>query len=53
MDKMAKEYLAAEMAGEMEENFQPWPADTNNKPFMTYDKLMSGAMGKPAPKQGK
>ncbi len=25
---------------------------TNDKPFMTYDKLMSGAMGKPAPKQG-
>jgi len=38
---------------EMEEDFLPWPSDTNDKPFMTYDKLMSGAMGKPAPKQGK
>jgi hypothetical protein len=37
----------------MEEDFLPWPSDTNDKPFMTYDKLMSGAMGKPAPKQGK
>ena len=38
---------------EMEEDFLPWPSDTNDKPFMTYDKLMSGAIGKPAPKQGK
>ena len=38
---------------EMEDEFLPWPSDTNDKPFMTYDKLMSGAMGKPAPKQGK
>jgi hypothetical protein len=38
---------------ENEEYFLPWPSDTNDKPFMTYDKLMSGAMGKPAPKQGK
>ena len=38
---------------EPEENeYTPWPPDTNDKPFMTYDKLMSGAMGKPAPKQG-
>ncbi len=35
------------------DEFMPWPSDTNDKPFMTYDKLMSGAMGKPAPKQGK
>jgi len=38
---------------EMEEDFLPWPSDTNDKPFMTYDKLMSGAMGKQVPKQGK
>ncbi len=23
---------------EMEEDFLPWPSDTNDKPFMTYDK---------------
>ena len=42
-----------EMENEQEEYFKPWPSDTNDKPFMTYDKLMSGAMGKAAPKQGK
>lgn len=37
-----------EMGSEKEEYFQPWPADTNDKPFMTYDKLMTGAPGKAA-----
>ena len=36
---------------EMEDELMPWPSDTNDKPFMTYDKLMTGAPGKPAPKQ--
>lgn len=35
-----------EMGSEKEEYFLPWPSDTNDKPFMTYDKLMSGAPGK-------
>lgn len=37
-----------EIENDMEEDFQPWPADTNDKPFMTYDKLMTGAPGKAA-----
>jgi hypothetical protein len=36
-----------------ENEFTPWPPDTNDKPFMTYESLMKGAAGKPAPKQGK
>lgn len=51
MDKMAKDYMEAEMMEDKEEYFQPWPVDSNDKPFMTYDKLMTGAPGKPAPKQ--
>ena len=35
-----------EMGSEKEEYFLPWPSDTNDKPFMTYDKLMTGAPGK-------
>lgn len=38
---------------EMEDEFLPYPSDSNDKPFMTYDKLQTGAMGKPAPKQGR
>jgi len=26
----------------------PYPSDTNDKPFMTYEKLQSGAPGKSA-----
>lgn len=34
---------------EPEENeYTPWPPDTNDKPFMTYESLMKGAPGKPA-----
>jgi hypothetical protein len=32
---------------EMDE-FTPWPPDTNEKPFMTYEALMKGAQGKAA-----
>ena len=28
------------------EDFLPYPSDTNEKPFMTYEKLMTGAPGK-------
>ena len=38
---------------EMEDDFLPYPSDSNDKPFMTYDKLQTGAFGKPAPKQGR
>jgi hypothetical protein len=31
-----------------ENEYMPWPSDTNDKPFMTYDKLMTGAPGKKA-----
>ena len=48
MDKMEKDYLKAEMMEDKMEKYQPWPADTNEKPFMTYDKLMTGAPGKKA-----
>ncbi len=53
MDDMMKKYLKSEMMEEKEEDFQPYPAGSNDKPFMTYDKLQTGAFGKPAPKQGK
>lgn len=33
---------------EMEEDFLPYPSDTNEKPFMTYEKLQTGAYGKAA-----
>ncbi len=49
MEKMMKDYLKAEMADEMSEQdeyFKPYPADSNDKPFMTYDKLQTGAPGK-------
>lgn len=37
----------SEYEPEMDE-YLPWPSDTNDKPFMTYDKLMTGAPGKAA-----
>ncbi|WP_289846649.1 hypothetical protein [Acinetobacter baylyi] len=33
---------------EESEDFMPYPSDTNDKPFMTYEKLQSGAPGKSA-----
>lgn len=30
------------------EEFLPYPSDSNDKPFMTYDKLQTGAPGKSA-----
>jgi hypothetical protein len=30
------------------DEFTPWPPDTNEKPFMTYEALMKGAQGKAA-----
>ncbi len=33
---------------EESEDFIPYPSDTNDKPFMTYEKLQSGAPGKSA-----
>ena len=44
-----KQYDSKYVAEENE--YLPWPSDTNDKPFMTYDKLMAGAPGQPA-KQG-
>ena len=40
-------------ASERPEFYQPYPSDSNDKPFMTYEELQAGVMGKPAPKQGK
>ena len=34
-----------------EDMYKPYPADANDQPFMTYEKLQTGAYGKPAPKQ--
>ena len=31
-----------------EDDYMPYPSDTNDKPFMTYEKLQSGAPGKSA-----
>jgi hypothetical protein len=36
---------------EKDEYYKPYPADANDKPFMTYEKLQTGAYGKSAPKQ--
>ena len=36
---------------EKTEEFLPYPSDSNDKPFMTYEKLQAGAPGKPAPRQ--
>jgi hypothetical protein len=33
---------------EESEDFLPYPSDTNDKPFMTYEKLQTGAPGKSA-----
>lgn len=33
---------------EKSEEFMPYPSDTNDKPFMTYEQLQSGAPGKSA-----
>lgn len=33
---------------EESEDFMPYPSDTNDKPFMTYEKLQTGAPGKSA-----
>ena len=41
-----KQYDSKYVAEENE--YLPWPSDTNDKPFMTYDKLRAGAPGKPA-----
>lgn len=30
------------------EEYTPWPPDTNDKPFMTYESLQKGAPGKAA-----
>jgi hypothetical protein len=40
-------------ASERPEFYQPYPSDSNDKPFMTYEAISGGAMGKAAPKQGK
>jgi hypothetical protein len=36
-----------------EDDFFPYPSNSNDGPFMTYDKLQEGAPGKPAPRQGR
>jgi hypothetical protein len=33
---------------EKSEEFMSYPSDTNDKPFMTYEQLQSGAPGKSA-----
>jgi len=57
MDKMTKAYLEAELAADKieskEEDYQPYPATQplSQSRFDSYDKLQTGAPGKPAPKQ--
>ena len=51
MDKMMKDMVEADIADDKMEDFQPYPAGVNDGPFMSYEKLQTGAFGKPAPKQ--
>ena len=40
-------------ASERPEFYQPYPSDSNDGPFMSYEGISKGAPGKAAPKQGK
>jgi hypothetical protein len=51
MDKNIRDMVAADIADDKLEDYQPYPAGVNDGPFMSYDKLQTGAYGKPAPKQ--
>ncbi len=46
-----KQYENKYDAAKRPEFYLPYPSDSNDGPFMTYEKLQSGAKGKPAPKQ--
>lgn len=53
MDKIVKSMLEAENIESKEEDYQPYPATQplSQSRFDSYDKLQTGAPGKPAPKQ--
>ena len=51
MDKMINDMVKADIADDKLEDFQPYPAGVNDGPFMSYEKLQTGAYGKSAPKQ--
>lgn len=55
MDKIVKSMLEAEKIESQDENYGPYPATQpiSQMRFDSYDKLQSGAPGKPAPKQGR
>jgi hypothetical protein len=51
MDKNIRDMVAADIADDKLEDYQPYPAGVNDGPFMSYEKLQTGAFGKSAPKQ--
>lgn len=51
MDKMIKNMVAADIANDKLEDYPEYPLGVNDGPFMSYEKLQTGAYGKSAPKQ--
>ena len=51
MDKMIKKMVTADIIDEKLEDYPQYPAGVNDGPFMSYEKLQTGAFGKSAPKQ--
>jgi hypothetical protein len=51
MDKMMKDMVKADIVNDKLENYSEYPLGVNDGPFMSYEKLQTGAFGKPAPKQ--
>jgi hypothetical protein len=51
MDKMMKDMVKADILDEKLEDYQAYPLGVNDGPFMSYEKLQTGAYGKSAPKQ--
>lgn len=51
MDKMIKKMVTADIIDEKLEDYQAYPLGVNDGPFMSYEKLQTGAFGKSAPKQ--
>jgi hypothetical protein len=51
MDKMINDIVKADMANDKLEDYPEYPLGVNDGPFMSYEKLQTGAFGKSAPKQ--
>jgi len=48
---MMKDMVESDIAEKELEDYQAYPLGVNDGPFMSYEKLQTGAFGKPAPKQ--